>query len=376
MYTVEKAFIFLGSITKISERGKITLKQKKLYAWTGFFIVVVFSIVFAFTSFTFANQSDQSGDSGKGKPPEGVLHMKGDTGDFVPDEVDDPAHDPALIRDNKEYVVFSTGKLRDQADPGGIFIRKSEGTLAGPWESVGEISTPDWVKDYGTAHLWAPQVVKQGSKHYLYYAASSFGTNNSAIGVASSSTPSDPESWVDHGPVVTSQQGSDDYNAIDPHVFKSEGSYWMAFGSHFSGIKLQKMKSMTETEGEVYTLANRPGVQYNPVEAPTIFKKGKYHYLLTSWDQCCAGTDSTYKIAVGRSESVTGPYIDKDGVPLEEGGGTVILETEDNQIGPGGQDILQAYGNDYLIHHYYDGDADGVIRMQIRTLDWEDDWPE
>ncbi|WP_232735654.1 arabinan endo-1,5-alpha-L-arabinosidase [Alteribacter populi] len=349
-------------------------KSRKTLLGSISFLFVTAVLVFSFTSLSLAKQVENNA-GGEGIPPEGKLDMHGDTGEFIPNEIDDPVHDPALIRDKNVYYVFSTGVLRDQEDPGGIYIRKSEGTLEGPWESIGEIPTPDWVQDYGPNHLWAPQVVKSGSKYYLYYAASSFGTNNSAIGVASSNTPGDPDSWEDHGPVVTSQQGEVDYNAIDPHVFKAEGSWWIVFGSHFSGIKLQEMKNMTETEGDVYTLQNRPDVQHNPVEAPTIMKKGKYYYLLTSWDQCCSGTDSTYKIAVGRSESVTGPYVDKDGVPLENGGGTVILEAQDNQIGPGGQDVLQAYGNDYLIHHYYDGDADGVIRMQIRTLDWEDNWP-
>ncbi|WP_236939105.1 arabinan endo-1,5-alpha-L-arabinosidase [Evansella clarkii] len=353
------------------------MNQKKWLAGSGLAAILSVVLFFLLTSLSFANgiNNDERKGNGKGKPPEGVLQMYGDTGEYIPGEIDDPVHDPAIIRDGNNYYVFSTGILRSPEDPGGIFIRKSEGTLEGPWESIGEITPPDWVYDYSPSHLWAPQVVKSGNRFYLYYAASSFGSNNSAIGVASSKTPGDPDSWEDHGPVVTSQRGQEDYNAIDPHVFKAEGQWWIVFGSHFSGIKLQQMDGMTDTVGEVYTLANRPGVAHNPVEAPTIIKKGKFYYLFTSWDRCCAGLDSTYKIAVGRSESVTGPYLDKDGVPLEEGGGTIILESEGNQIGPGGQDILQAYGRDYLVHHYYDGDADGVIRMQIRTLEWEDNWP-
>jgi arabinan endo-1,5-alpha-L-arabinosidase len=309
-----------------------------------------------------------------GPPPRGTLEMTGDIGDFVPGEIDDPVHDPAIVKDRGTYYVFSTGILRNPEDPGGIFVRRSKGTLAGPWESMAEIPVPEWTREYNPNHLWAPDAVKRGDTFYLYYAASSFGQNTSAIGVASTKTPGDVDSWVDHGPVITSQQGVDDFNAIDPFVFKDRGSWWMAFGSYWSGVKLQKLTSMTEATGPVIALADR-GFPPNAVESPTIFKRGKYYYLLVSWDQCCAGIDSTYKIAVGRSRSLAGPYVDRDGVPLLEGGGTVILDGDGNQIGTGGQDIHLEFGLYYVIHHYYDGDANGVIRMQIRSMEWEDGWP-
>lgn len=340
--------------------------------WFTFIAVVLMSLALSVSAFASPNQASKGN-----APAEGKISMQGDTGDFVPGEIDDPVHDPAIIRDGNQYVVFSTGILRDAEDPGGIFIRTADKGLDKSWNSVGEIPAPDWVKEYGSFHLWAPQVVKSQGTFYLYYAASSFGTNNSAIGVASSKTPADPDSWEDHGPVVTSSTGTVDYNAIDPHVFQDKGQWWITFGSYFSGIQLQQLNSnMTETEGETQTIASRPDTSSNPIEAPTIYEKNGYYYLFTSWDRCCAGLDSNYKIAVGRADNVTGPYYDQDGVPLLEGGGTILLESEGNQVGPGGQDVFFDKGRDYLIHHYYDGDADGVIRMQIRQLAWESNWPQ
>ncbi|WP_246407508.1 arabinan endo-1,5-alpha-L-arabinosidase [Geomicrobium halophilum] len=187
-------------------------------------------------------------------------------------------------------------------------------------------------------------------------------------------TPGDLESWEDLGPVLTSESG-DHFNAIDPHVFQDGNKWWIAFGSHWDGIKLQELNDMTEPIGDIHSLASRPDVESNPIEAPTIFKKGEFYYLLTSWDTCCSGIDSTYKVAMGRATSVTGPYVYKDGNRLDEGGGTVILGSESNQIGPGGQDVYEKFGKYYMIHHYYDGDADGVIRMQIRHMEWKDGWP-
>jgi arabinan endo-1,5-alpha-L-arabinosidase len=311
---------------------------------------------------------------GKGKPPRGELPMTGDIGDFIPGVIDDPVHDPAIVEDRGTYYVFSTGILRNPADPGGIFMRRSQGTLAGPWESMAEIAVPDWAREYNPNHLWAPDAVRRGNTFYLYYAVSTFGSNTSAIGVASTRTPGDVDSWVDHGPVVTTEAGVHDYNAIDPYVFSDRGKWWIAFGSHWSGIKLQRLASMTEVTGPVLSLADRR-VPPNAVENPAIFKHRGWYYLLVSWDRCCAGVDSTYKIAVGRSRSVTGPYVDQAGVPLTQGGGTVILAGDGNQIGTGAADVHQEFGLVYVVHHYYDGDANGVIRMQIRSLEWEDGWP-
>jgi arabinan endo-1,5-alpha-L-arabinosidase len=109
-------------------------------------------------------------------------------------------------------------------------------------------------------------------------------------------------------------------------VFKNRGQWWIAFGPLWDGIKLQRLADLSELVGEIHSLARRhPDVGFNPIENPQIFRKGK-NYLLTSRDFCCQGVDSTDKVAVGRSTSVTGPYVDRDGVPLTEGGGTVILE--------------------------------------------------
>ncbi|ADH97874.1 arabinan endo-1,5-alpha-L-arabinosidase [Salisediminibacterium selenitireducens] len=307
----------------------------------------------------------------------GGIEMSGDIGDYNPEEgVDDPVHDPAVLKSEDEYVLFSTGIERDPSDPGGIFMRKSADNLGGPWESIGEIPVPEWIDPFEPNHLWAPMAIKQDERCFLYFSVSSFGSNRSAIGVASSSSPLDPASWEDHGILIESGAGTS-FNAIDPHVFEYEGQLWLTFGSHFSGIHIIEMESPTQINSAMnpQLLQSRPGVPHNPVEAPSIIERNGYFYLFTSWDQCCSGLDSTYKIAVGRSDKPEGPYFDQEGEPLVQGGGTILLEEEGNQIGPGGQDVYSEDGTDYLIHHYYDADADGVIRFQIRELSWEDDWP-
>lgn len=93
------------------------------------------------------------------------------------DGVDDTVHDPGVVDVDGTYYLFSTGHL-DPADPGGISVRRSKGSLGGPWEPVGALPLPKWTRAYQINHLWAPHVTRRGGTYYLYYAASSFGTNH------------------------------------------------------------------------------------------------------------------------------------------------------------------------------------------------------
>ena len=302
----------------------------------------------------------------------GKLAMTGDVGDHGPG-VDDPVHDPTLFKHGKTFYVFSTG-IRNEGDPGGIFARRSTGSLAGPWESLGAIKLPTWTRKYDVAHLWAPHVVESAGTFYLYYAASTFGTNRSAIGLATTKTPGDLNSWVDQGPILTSKDG-DDYNAIDPQVFQTGGQWYLAYGSFRTGIKLQRLAGMRTLTGPRVALASNTADAANPIENPQLFQHGRYWYLTASWDFCCRGVDSTYKVVVGRATSPTGPFADVDGVPMTEGGGTILLERRGDQIGPGALDVLDHNGRLYAVHHYYDAAANGTIRMQIREVERRDDWP-
>lgn len=305
-------------------------------------------------------------------PHQGKLVMTGDVGDHG-HGVDDPVHDPTLIKHGKTFYVFATGIL-NKDDPGGIFARRSTGSLAGPWESLGAIKLPKWTRKYDVAHLWAPHVVEAAGTFYLYYAASTFGTNRSAIGLATTKTPGDLDSWVDRGPILTSKEG-DDYNAIDPQVFQTGGQWYLAYGSFQTGIKMQRLAGMRTVIGPRIALASNTADPANPIENPQLFQHGRYWYLAASWDFCCRGTDSTYKVVVGRSTSPTGPFVDADGVPMTEGGGTILLDRRGDQIGPGALDVLDHDGRFYAVHHYYDAVTNGTIRMQIREVEWREDWP-
>ena len=148
------------------------------------------------------------------------------------------------------------------------------------------------------------------------------------------------------------------------------------FGSYWTGIKLRELDPASgRLKGtKQYDLASRGG---GAVEAATLVPHGGYYYLFVSFDRCCAGVDSTYRILVGRSKAITGPYTDREGVPMMQGGGSQVLATRGRYIGPGGQEVYMDGGQPRLVYHYYDGDDNGVSHFQTARLGWDaDGWPD
>lgn len=290
-------------------------------------------------------------------------------------------HDPGWVvgRDGQPWYVFSTGDLREGL--GAIQVRTSPDGHA--WTYAGTAWTvadePAWTHDRvpGVQNYWAPEVVHHQGTWYLYYAASTFGSNTSAIGLRTTTAPDpfDPAArWVDRG-VVVSSDGSDDFNVIDPSVVVTpEGQAWMAFGSFWGGIQLIPLEwpsGLPKRGAKLVTIANR-GTATNAIEAPALVHRDGWFYLFASFDSCCRGTESTYNINVGRSRTVTGPYLDQQGRDLADGGGTLLLETAGRMIGPGGQSVSDGH----LAFHYYDGDNGGSPTLAIRKLGWTaDGWP-
>ena len=79
---------------------------------------------------------------------------------------------------------------------------------------------------------------------------------------------------------------------------------------------------------------------------------------------------------VGRSTSPTGPFLDRNGVNMLNGGGTLFLDDDGRKIGPGHFSYMDENGQDKFSYHYYDGDRVGAPTFALRNLYWtSDDWP-
>jgi arabinan endo-1,5-alpha-L-arabinosidase len=250
-----------------------------------------------------------------------------------------------MTKDGDTYYLFCTGM--------GISVFSSKNMKDWTAEKPVFNSAPGWAVDAipgFKGHIWAPDISEHNGTFYLYYSVSAFGKNTSCIGLATNETlnPADPKfKWVDHGKVIQSIPGRDLWNAIDPNLVVDDDNHpWLVFGSFWSGMKLVKLndnrKEISEPQ-EWYTVSKRPrafnvgDVDPGPgaVEAPFIFKKDGYYYLFVSFDFCCRGKESTYKVVVGRSEKIQGPYLDKAGVRMDNNGGTLVREGNDKWAGVG-----------------------------------------
>lgn len=290
-------------------------------------------------------------------------------------------HDPStIIKDGSRYYVFATGQ--------GISVKTS--TNLTHWQAAPQVfdTAPSWTSTEVPANegqFWAPDIIKYGNEYRLYYSVSSFGSQDSAIGLATNVTldsASPSYQWVDRGLVIDSEIGSS-YNAIDPSVLHDDatGKMWMAFGSFWNGIYITELDPNTgkpfSTNPSEINIARNPVQPPNAIEAPYLYEHDGYYYLFVNWGSCCQGVDSTYEIRMGRSTSPTGPFITRPrGRTMLDGGGELFLGTEDNFIGPGHMSIFSENGTEYFGYHYYDGNANGVSKYNIEELAWTlDGWP-
>ncbi|MBI3349405.1 MAG: arabinan endo-1,5-alpha-L-arabinosidase [Burkholderiales bacterium] len=285
--------------------------------------------------------------------------------DAVEPQGDTGAHDPTLLIQGERWFVFTTGRG----------LQRLASTDTGKtWHRLAPVfsETPAWWADAVPEHkgldVWAPKVFTHRGRVWALYSISTFGKNRSAIGLISSDKP-DGGDWRDEGLVVQSS-ATDNFNAIDPDLFAdTDGRLWLSYGSFWGGIRLTELSADTlRPIGETQFIARRKG----GIEAPTIQKHGDWFYLFASYDLCCRGADSTYNIRVGRSRSVTGPYLDRDGKDLMDAGGTPLLAGGARWKGPGHQDVV----GDWLVHHAYDTESGGKPHLRIKRLSWSDDgWP-
>lgn len=297
-------------------------------------------------------------------------------------------HDPVAMREKGVYYVFSTNT---DAPPATLRIRSSPDLRH--WTARGHVfdKLPEWATRTiaGARGAWAPDIAKVGDRYWLYYSVSTFGSNRSAIGLATNETldPAAPNyQWRDQGLVVESTRDSD-FNAIDPnHVVDREGRHWLSLGSFWSGLKLFELDPDTgklkNPGAKPIALASRPVPRGAPaaLEAPFIVTRPDHYYLFVSYDYCCKGVQSTYYLVVGRANKITGPYVGRDGSKLLDGGGTLFLRAADEEPrfrGPGHNGWLQDDdGREYLVYHAYDRENEGKSALRIAPLEWAaDGWP-
>ena len=271
-------------------------------------------------------------------------------------------HDPVMAYEDSTYYIYATGMGIQQMTSKD---RKIWTVLPEPVMTV----MPQWTRDSVpgfTHHVWAPDVIKWHGRWWLAYSCSTFGKNGSAIGLLSKPSLAFPI-WKDEGCIVTSKDKRDNWNAIDPNfVIDENDEPWLVWGSFWDGIQLAKLDTtMHIAKGETpRTIARR----YSP----------KNQKRMANPTSNCMGSKSTYRVVVGRSKTVDGPYVDRNGEDMREGGGTPVIEGDKKVFEAIGH--CAAYnmnGEDIYISHGYSVKHKGAAILVQRPIKWTSDgWPE
>jgi arabinan endo-1,5-alpha-L-arabinosidase len=273
--------------------------------------------------------------------------------------------------------------------------------LIGPdFNSWTGLQLPKSDNNGGNTDIWAPSVMYANNKYYQYYSIpvepDTVG-GEAIIGLATSSTAFGP--WTDQGWVTRSWSNTTNtpisgfgfvagttFNAIDPASYiDASGNWWLVYGSWFDGTHIIQLNTSTGLPSTTNTTITNAAFRYWGEEGPFIYpyvvNGTQYYYYFAPINPCCSAT-STYRMIYGRSTSPTGPFLDRGGVNLESNGGTILMSTHDNIVGPGGQSVFTDTGASgtaslpTLVYHYYDGNNNGTPTLGINRIAFTTDgWP-
>lgn len=299
-------------------------------------------------------------------------------------------HDPVMALEDGTYHLFATGN----------HIAHMTSTDRKTWTVYRDgviADIPAWTHDSVPGfeeHIWAPDIFHFQGKWWLAYSCSTFGRNTSAIGLLSNTSLSNEGGWRDEGCIVSSKEGRDNWNAIDPaFIVDEKGQPWMTYGSFWDGIQMVKLdNTMHIAKGEKsFTIARRYPVGHTPaeknptseyagpnaIEAPYILKRGDWYYLFVSHDYCCRGMQSSYRVVVGRSKHVAGPYLDREGKDMAQGGGSLVIEGDKKVFEATGHSAAYHFpGGDLFICHGYSIAQKGASVLVQRRILWDEaGWP-
>lgn len=236
---------------------------------------------------------------------------------------------------------------------------------------------PDVLPDGGA--FWAPEIRYINGKYVLYFSWAKWGDGSkSYTAVATSDSP--VGDFLNAKPLlITDDFGS---NCIDQFYYEEDGKKYMFVGS-FNGIYVTELTDdgLSVKRGADGKPVLKKQVCGRAFEGTNIYKKGKYYYLFASINNCCDGIDSRYKVVVGRSENLLGPYVNREGKDMMSNSWTLVLEGDgETFFGPGHNSIIipDDAGTDWMIYHSYvkeNGAVGGRLGMLDRIVWSADGWP-
>lgn len=276
-------------------------------------------------------------------------------------------HDPNVVFWDDHYYLFK----------GGWHVPYFKAAnMSGPWTQVGTVLDGESIIHQGNrSRPWAPTTVERNGTFYCYYTLSTHGSRNSAIGVATS-TQLDGSPWEDHGAIIRTGEGngSDVWpftisNAIDASFIRDNatGKAYLNYGSYWHDIwQIPLTDDWLSIENpakpDAVQLSFIPGQAFRPEEGSWMSYHDGYYYVWFSRGKCCSFDvrgfpvrGDEYNIRVGRSRTVRGPFVDRDGKLLLDGGGTIVYASNHGLVyAPGGLGVMPGNSStpDVLYYHY------------------------
>lgn len=280
--------------------------------------------------------------------------------------IDKNSPDPTILRaDDGSFYLYATENTRN------VPIYHSTDLVN--WNLIGTAFTdetrPKW---NAKGMIWAPDINKIGDKYVLYYAKSVWGGEwEAGVGVAVANSPQGP--FTDCGNIIDSRKIGIQ-NCIDPFYIEDGGHRYLFWGS-FHGIYGAELTA----DGLSLKPDSKPRkVAGSFMEGVYIQRRGGYYYMFGSAGTCCEGAKSTYRVTVGRSKKLFGPYVDKKGQLLLDNHYEVVLQRNERVAGPGhnAEIVTDDAGTDFLIYHGFKTDKprDGRV-VYMDRIDWVDSWP-
>ena len=248
----------------------------------------------------------------------------------------------------------------------------------------GLISEDGWTWNQGAVRPGrgaAPDAIKIGDRYLIAYSSTGGGLGGGHAGTVltmwnKTLDPNSPDFQYTEPVVVAESLVDEDCDAIDAGLLLDPvtGRLWLSYGTYFGFIRLVELDPQTGKRVE----GNEPVNIAIDCEATTMMYRNGWYYLLGTHGTCCDGMNSTYNIVVGRSRSVTGPYLDNMGRDMLRGGGKMVLAAHGRVTGPGhfGRYIEEDGVEKMSCHFEADLDRSGRSVLGIRPLLWVNDWPK
>ena len=281
-------------------------------------------------------------------------------------------HDPVMIKGGDTYYIYDTFTgIKTSKDR---ITWKSAGAVFG-----GNVKLDWWSREIPQgAQIWAPDISWRDGKYWMYYSVSAWMNFNSSVGLATNTTldPNDPAyKWEDQGQVISFKNGGEGVNVIDPNVFvDKDGKVYLLYGSYTTGLR---MVELDRTTGKLLSETPKLTVLTKGLgEGVFLVKDPQYYYIFASRGICCKGAESTYQIVIGRSRTLAGPYLAKDGSSWVDNNYSVLLAGDANEPGRGHNGIFVEGDTTYLVYHAYTKAFNYHSLLNIRPLYLgADGWP-